>query len=405
MARSLPAFGQTAVSDADRGPIRAVAAKGFRPFFLAAASFASLIVPLWLLVLSGRVAAGDYLTPATWHAHEMLFGFTLAVIAGFLLTAVGNWTQRETLVGGPLLALCGLWLAGRVALLLAPALPRGAAAVVDLSFVPALAVAIGRPLLLAKNRRNFVMLGLLVALFATNAGMHAEALGWLSPGVAQRSVLVAVDLSVVLIAIMAGRIFPMFTRNATGVDSVRSSPALDVAGVGALVALTVADALDLSATTCAWLAAFAAVLSIARAAHWGTRFTFRQPLLWILHVGYAWIPIGLSLRAGGGSIGTLGTLGIHALTVGALGSVTLGMMARVSLGHTGRLLAAPRLMTVAFVSITGAAVVRVMGPWLAPGRYIESLWAAGMLWTLSFALFVWVYGRVLLRPRVDGKPG
>ncbi len=399
MARSLQMYGQPAISRPDSAPLRALAAKGFRPFFLLAAIFASLIIPLWLLVLSGRFAPGAYLPPASWHAHEMLFGYASAVIAGFLLTAVGNWTQRETVTGRALLGLCGLWLAGRVGLLMAATLPPGAVAAIDLAFLPAVAIAIGRPLVLAKNRRNFVMLGLLLLLFTTNAAMHAEPLGLLPPGTAHRAALVTVDLIVVLLALMAGRVFPMFTRNATGVASVRSIPALDLAAVAALVALTAADALALSGGAISWIGGVACVLTIARAVHWGARFTFGQPLLWILHVGYAWIPLGLLLRASGN------VLALHALTVGALGSLTLGMMARVSLGHTGRPLAVPKSVSAAFLAITVAALARVLGPWLAPGRYLESLWVAGALWTLSFALFVWVYAPILTQPRVDGKAG
>lgn len=399
MAPSLQMYGQSAIPRRDSDPLRALAAKGFRPFFLLAAIFASLIVPLWLLVLSGRFAPGDYLAPASWHAHEMLFGYAVAVIAGFLLTAVSNWTQRETVTGRALLGLCGLWLAGRFGLLTAAALPRGAAAAIDLAFLPAVALAIGRPLVLAKNRRNFVMLGLLFLLFTTNAAMHAEPLGLLPPGTAHRAALVTVDLIVVLLALMAGRIFPMFTRNATGVASVRSIPALDLAAVAALVALSAADALALSGAAISWIASAACVLAIARAVHWGARFTLTQPLLWILHAGYAWIPLGLLLRAAGN------LLALHALTVGALGALTLGMMARVSLGHTGRPLAVPKSMSVGFLAITVAALVRVLGPWLLPGHYLQCLWMAGALWTLSFALFVWVYAPILTRPRVDGKAG
>ncbi|HEV8551378.1 MAG TPA: NnrS family protein, partial [Polyangiaceae bacterium] len=193
----------SAVPRATTGSSLALGSKGFRPFFLLAASFALAIVPLWLLILRGAVRAAPYLDGVSFHAHEMIFGLVVAVVAGFLLTAVGNWTQRETAVGAPLFALAALWLAGRLAMLLAAALPRGVVALADLAFLPALMLVLARPLVAARNRRNFVMLGILAALFLTNLGVHLEALGVASTGTARRASLVAVDLVLVLITVIA----------------------------------------------------------------------------------------------------------------------------------------------------------------------------------------------------------
>jgi uncharacterized protein involved in response to NO len=403
MERSLPL-----ASDL-RAPARrvrpALAAKGFRPFFLLAALFALAIVPLWLAMLVGALPLGTYLDPPSWHAHEMIFGFAVAVIAGFLLTAVGNWTRRETLIGAPLLGLASVWLLGRVAMSAAARLPYGLAALIDLAFLPLLAVALARSLFAARDRRNYSMLGVLAGLFICNALVHAQALGLLPLGVARRACLAAVDVVLMVILIILGRVLPMFTRNATGATDIRSLPALDRACVGAMLGLTVLDGLAPGSMLAAAAAEITATLAVLRALHWGARHSWRQPLLWILHAGYAWLVVGLVLRG----IAALGffpsSLATHVLTVGTIGGLTLGMMARVALGHTGRLLEPPRVMTVAFIAIQVATAARVVVPWLWPATYLTALWIAGAAWMLAFGLYAVSYAHVLVGPRVDGKPG
>jgi uncharacterized protein involved in response to NO len=405
MQRSLLLQGEAPTpASAPRWPI---AAKGFRPFFLLAGAFAAAVVPLWILVVAGVVHPAGYLEATAWHAHEMVFGFSVAVIAGFLLTAVGNWTGRETAVGGPLLALAALWAAGRVAMLVPGALPRGLPALVDLAFLPALLAVLARPLVQARNRRNFVMLAILGALFAANAVVHASALGVAAPGAARHACLVALDVVVLVILIIAGRIFPMFTRNATGVESIRSSRALDALAVASMAALTLLDAIAPEGGAASSVVAGAAgVLAAARAARWGTRHVARIPLLWILHAGYAWLVIGLLLRALAGFVAAIpASVAAHALTVGAIGSLTLGMMARVALGHSGRPLVAPRSVAWAFVAVNAAAVARVVVPLVAPAWTLWALVAAAVLWTAAFVVYVAAYAPILLSPRVDGKAG
>jgi uncharacterized protein involved in response to NO len=388
-------------------PSLPVLAKGFRPFFLLAALYAPAIVPLWLAILTSNLMPGSYLPPTTWHAHEMTCGFVSAVIAGFLLTAVGNWTQRETATGAPLAGLAALWLAGRLVMLFAGALPRGLPALVDLAFLPTLAVVLARPLIAAKNRRNLVMLAILAALFAANLVIHLEALAWLPSGSAHLANLLSVDLILLLIMLIGGRIFPLFTRTATGVQSIRNIPWLDRLCIAAMAGLLIVDAIRPQGDRAgAVLSGIVGVLAAARAAHWGTRHTLRDPLLWVLHAGYAWLVAGLLLRGASGLLGApLASVAIHALTVGAIGTLTLGMMARVSLGHTGRVLVAPGSMNVAFVAINLAALSRVLVPWFAPEWYLGGLVTAGALWVLAFALFLVSYGSMLCRPRVDGRPG
>ena len=336
----------------------------------------------------------------------MVFGFIVAVIAGFLLTAVGNWTQRETLVGAPLLALSLVWVAGRVAMALAARLPRGVPALLDLAFLPLLAAALARPLVATKNRRNFVMLAILLGLFAANAVVHLDALGLLPMGSARTACRVGVDVVLLIVLIISGRVVPMFTRSATGEQTIRSLPVLDVGVVIAMVLLTVSGAVAPDAPLTAALAGVTAVLAVARALRWGTLHTARHPMLWILHAGYGWLALGLALRAAGGFGAPVpASLATHALTVGAIGSLCLGMMARVARGHTGRLIVAPWAMVIAFVALTGAAFARVVVPLFGAAGYFAALIVAGTLWAGAFLAFFVTHLPMLAAPRVDGKPG
>lgn len=383
----------------------ALLAKGFRPFFLAAGALAATMLPLWLLVFAGVASAGDYLAGAYWHAHEMVFGFAVAVIAGFLLTAVGNWTKRETAIGGPLAALVGLWLLGRVVMSAPGLFPRALPILVDGAFLPALAVVLARPLVAARNRRNYVMLAVLGALGAANVLVHLDALGVVD-GWQRRGSLVAVDVVILLIVVIAGRVVPMFTRNATGKEGIRNAPALDRLAAGSMALVVVVELVAPGGAIMAVAAVAAGALTAARARWWGTRHVSGHPLLWILHVGYAWVPVGLFLRAASHVAPALPeALATHALTVGAIGSLTLGMMVRVSLGHTSRPLVASKAAGVAFALITLAALTRAIVPIVWTGPYFETMIAAGTLWAVAFAIFVASYARVLTTPRADGKPG
>jgi uncharacterized protein involved in response to NO len=378
------------------GGVHPFLAKGFRPFFLAAGLFAASILPIWMLALLGVIDPGVHLDAIGWHAHEMLFGFATAVIAGFLLTAVGNWTARETSTGVPLAGLAALWLAGRVAQLLP--IPYVVVALVDLSFLPAVALSLAGPLVRAKNRRNYVMLAVLGALWVAEAMVF-----W--PPLRHRGLVLGLDVVTLLIVVLAGRVFPMFTRNGTGVDSIQGKPWLDGLAIASVLGVAVADLAVPATPLAAALAALASVLVVVRAVTWGTRHTGRIPLLWILHAGYAFIPLGLALRAA--SILTPAvppSSSTHALTVGAVGCITLGMMSRVALGHTGRDLVVGRPMIAAFGALVLAALVRVAGPFAA-AAYRPSLFMSGVLWTLAFATFAAVFAPIVFAPRIDGKPG
>ena len=381
-------------------------ALGFRPFFLAAGLFAVLLMVGWLLVLFGGLNLGP-LSPRVWHGHEMLFGFTVAVIAGFLLTAAQNWTGIPTASGAPLAALFLLWLAGRVSFLV-PGLPVGLVALIDLSFLPVLALALTVPLLKAKQLHNYPFPVMLLALAGANALVHLDTLGWTddwSRSSASLGLHLGTYVIVTMMVVMGGRVIPNFTNNKLGTRARRWKIIEILAPAATIGALLSALISPVSLVT-AGLAAIAAVVHAIRLAGWHTVKYWSVPLLWILHLGYAWIALGfglLALSAAGMSAAAVSAL--HAFTTGGIGMLTLGMMARVSLGHTGRALEPASLMTRAFVVINIAALLRVALPLLFPGVYVQSMTAAGLAWVAAFGLFVVVYTPMLLRPRVDHKPG
>lgn len=379
-------------------------AKGFRPFFLCAAAYGALVVPLFLLSLAGRANTGPYLVPMYWHAHEMIFGFSTAVLAGFLLTAIANWTERPTAHGRALGALVALWLAGRAGMLFSGQLPRFAPAILDLAFAPGLVAACAQPLLTAKNRRNYGFIGMLAALWLANAMTHAAALGVLSPVYAQRGNLVGVDVLVIALVVMTGRVVPMFTRNALRANDVRARPTLERVTLAAVVSIAGLEAAGAPTVLTGSISFLGGIFAAVRMMSWGTRRTVRDPLLWVLHAGSAWISVGLLLRGVASFAPVPMGAGLHALTAGAIGSLTLGMMARVALGHTGRMLSVSPRIAVAFASIIGAGVTRVLAPLVMPGA-LAPLVVSGTLWSLAFSIYFVTYAPILVAPRVDGRPG
>jgi uncharacterized protein involved in response to NO len=333
----------------------------------------------------------------------MVFAFAGAVIAGFLLTAVGNWTGRRTLDGWPLALLVLVWLAGRVL----PFVPGAglAAAAVDVSFWLGLLVACAVPIVAAKNRRNYGFLVVLGGFMLAVAVSHANRLGYLERAAWSVRVL-GVDLVTLLLVVMTGRVVPMFTRNATHASDIVESPRLN--RVAALAAALVI-ALDLAAAPAslsALPAAAAGALVLARAVQWGAQHTLRQPLLWVLHLGHAWVGVGLLLRGLLSLVPVLpASLALHAVTTGGLGLLAFGMMVRVTLGHTGRMLTVPRSITLAMLALVVCAALRVLGPLVAPFQLPLVLAVVGALWSAAFLTYVVVYSRALVAPRVDGRSG
>ena len=374
---------------------------GFRPFYLLAGLFALLAVPLWIASWLGVIQPGSYLGGMSWHGHEMVFGFAVAVITGFLLTAVRNWTGLPTPTGAALAGLALLWLLARVLMFTGPDVM---AAITDVALLPLLGLAIGMPIWHSRNARNYKILLLLTALLALNVVFHLAHLDVISAALERTALLGALDLIAILIAVVGGRVIPAFTENATPGLKLQRVLVVEIAAVGLLVLVFAAGLLR------SWLhvpaAAWVALLLLAATAHavrlmlWQPWKTRRNALLWMLPAAYAWIVVTLVLRAlaEAGSVSSVAAT--HALTVGAMSGLMLAMMMRSALGHTGRPLAAGRLELAAFLLAQLAAVVRVFAGIAWPEHYQASVIASGVLWLLAFAAFLARFAPMLVRARV-----
>ena len=386
-----------------REPPRGTAlfALGFRPFFLGAGLAGVVLLALWLAQWSGALPANGYYGAIGWHGHEMLFGYTGAAIAGFLLTAVRNWTGVNTPKGMPLALLALLWLAGRVLPFFD--LPGALIAAVDLAFLPAVMAGLARPLFSGQNKINRVMLLFLAAMTGANLIVHLDANGVLT-GWGLRGLHLMLYLVLFLLLMISGRVLPFFTEAALPGFRSRRRAWVEKATfllAGALAAASLA-------TDPVWTGIAALLLGgvqAVRLSGWYTPRIFGIPILWVLHSGYVWIIAGLLLTGLAGFGLFPPNLALHGLTVGAIGIFTLGMMARVSLGHTGRMMRSAIPVNVAFVLLNLAVVLRVFGPVALPERYALWVHVAGGLWIAAFSLFTWVYAPILIRPRVDGRPG
>ncbi len=375
---------------------------GFRPFFLLAGFTAALFMLLWVYRLQGGTLPVTH--PLRWHAHEMLFGFAGAVIVGFLLTAVRNWTGRDTPMGAGLAALVALWAAGRV-LPFTP-LPAGLTAVVDLAFLPVVAGVILRPILAVRQYQHLPVVGILLLLAAANLLVHLEALGW-TAATAATGLRLAWLTVILLLVLMGGRVVPFFIGAATGRgEDLGPRRWLDLAGTITLVGWVLAMLAAPLATGTAWLALAAALFQALRLGSWHVPGLWRQPMLWVLYLGYGWIPLGLAYYGFTGLTGGAPLLTLHSFTAGAIGTLILGMMPRVSLGHTGRPIAASSLLVAAFLLVLAGGLMRVFGPALASSPLATAVvpWS-GVVWATAFLLFAVAFTPVLSRPRVDGRPG
>jgi len=378
----------------------------FRPFFLLGSLFSIASLLLWTATWAGIIAPRVYGGALWWHMHEMLFGFVCAIVVGFLLTAVQNWTGIPGLKGGRLLGLLVLWLAARVMLFFPVPFPRWLIALVDLSFLPLAALVMASFVARVQQWRNFIFVPVLLAMACVNAVMHWSA--WSGDARLQTEAGTAMVLLVsLLMSTMAGRVVPMFTANGTGTPRVVDRPRLETAALVTmlLVVLVGSSAQRLSPAvvgSCMLLAA--ATLSV-RGWRWRIWVTLRTPLLWSLHLSYWCIPLGLFLFGLNQFTGQPGhSQVIHTLTVGAMGMMILAMISRVSLGHTARRLEVGRTMVVAFIAAFAAFCVRVFGVyWIAD--YTELIIAATTLWVLAYGCFLVVYVPILTRPRLDGGPG
>jgi uncharacterized protein involved in response to NO len=378
----------------------AILQQGFRPFFLMAGLWALVAMAIWSWQFGQGLRLPTLFGWSAWHAHEMLFGYLAAALAGFLLTAVPNWTGRMPLQGAPLAGLVALWAAGRIAVLISASLGVWPTLVLDLAFLAALLAVILREILAGRNWRNLPVIFGLAALLAANALSHAGAAGWVDPDPGLR---LGIAIFAVLIALIGGRIVPSFTRNWLAKRKAGRMPAkqsrFDQATVLVTLAAALAWTLQPAAPWTAGLAGVAALANAARLARWRGLATWREPLLLVLHAGYAWLPVGFAAVALTPVWPALTqTAALHALTAGAMGLMPLAVMTRATLGHTGRALTADGATTACFALVAVSALTRIAAP----------LWPAGLLtlyalsaatWILAFALFLGAYAPKLAAHR------
>jgi uncharacterized protein involved in response to NO len=394
---------------AGTAPRLALFAYGFRPFFLAAGLQALLGVAAIAAVAVYGAWPDGAMTAAAWHFHEMMFGFVAAAIAGFLLTAVPNWTGERGHAGRPLAALAGLWLAGRIALAPGLGLTPALVAAIDLAFLPALAVVVGRSLIRARLARNYPVLGVLIVLSLANGAFHAESLGLWPEGIGFAKRL-SLDVMLILVALIGGRIVPAFTVNGLrrhGLQlALKPFPGIEIASPATLVLLLVVDLAWPESTAVGWAAGAAAIVQALRLSRWHGHRSLKDPLIWVLHLGYAWLVLGLALKAAWFAFGaSVGQHWLHALTAGAFATMILAVMTRATLGHTGRQLIAPPLAVVAYVLTSLAAAIRVFGPTVAGGDMASIAGLAGAIWSGAMLAYLVAYAPILVRRRADGKPG
>lgn len=368
---------------------------GFRPFFLAASLFAAVAIALWLPAYFGEITIPTAFAPRDWHVHEMLFGFAPAVVAGFLLTAVPNWTGRLPIKGAPLLVLLAAWLVGRIAVFFSGALPWRLVLALDGLFLAALLAVILREIVAGENWRNLRVALLVGLMLCGNVGFHLEAHVTGAVVYAERAGLSAV---VLLIVLVGGRIIPSFTRNwlarAKGGRLPKPFGRFDAAAIFATALALAAWTLFPTSQMTGALLSIAGVLQACRLARWAGDRTVADRLIFVLHAAYAFIPTGLLLLSAASFQLCPQSAGIHALAAGGVGLMTLAVMSRVSLGHSGRKLVASRLVQASFACIWLSAALRVAAAFAPSANML--LHATAAFWIVGFAIFIWSSWRMLV---------
>lgn len=378
---------------------------GFRPFFTLMAALAVITIGQWVVYFNYNwpvlFVRGN---PVLWHSHEMLFGFACAAIAAFLLTASANWVQQPPKQGAILVALSGAWILGRLAMMFSSFLNPWLVALLDLSFLALLIAVIGHVLISAGNQRNYKLLLVLAVLLLMNALYHAESIGIATT--ASAAIRVALIAIIVLISVIGGRIIPAFTGNwlrqqnkAAETGLPKTSDTLDAITIGATIAFAAVWGVLPNAALTGLIAIFASIAHVIRLSRWKGLATVSEPLMLSLHCAYAWIAVslmtlGISLSFSGLPV----SAGIHALTVGGVGTMIIAVAARVSLGHTGRPLASTKLVSMALLLVTAAAVLRTIAP--ISDHYSEFLLMSGLCWMLAFMLFLVEFFPKYIKPRV-----
>ena len=377
---------------------------GFRVFFALAGLSALILIALWNAIFKGHLSTENYFQSNYWHAHEMLMGYSVAVISGFLLTAVKNWTGRATLSGDQLAGLAIIWLYGRILPFYANLLPDGIIALVDFIFLPILIYQISKPIIQTKYYQASVFIVLLLLLTLGNGLIHAQMLD-IYQNTADTGMKLLVATIVILILILAGRVLPFFVEKALSGTIIIKNPLFDTLSIGSAL-LTFTILLSNSSPILLSLAAITATVSNGlRLFSWYLQRIWYVPLLWVLYVGYCWIILGFFLSSLAAFNWINPTLALHAFTIGGIGVLTLGMMTRVSLSHTGRTLKASNAIAFAFIFINLSVIIRVLLPLAFPQWYNTLVYVSSLTWLTAFSLFMFSYGPILSSARIDGKDG
>ncbi len=383
-------------------------ALGFRPFFLLASLLAVVLISLWLPYLFGQLVLADYFNPLHWHAHEMLFGYAVAVISGFLLAAVRNWTSLDTPSGTPLIILVLIWTLGRLVCTLPLGIPPMIIAATDLLFLPAVMLALAGPLIRARKLRNMAFLLILAMLELANLLMHLQALELQTT--AAMGVDLGLGLVILVIVIMGGRVIPFFTRNPLPGMEPRQWPWVEFCAIAGVVLLLLIQLFfnrnsEQLALPTAILSLLVGAIHLLRLSGWYDRRIWSKPIIWVLHLAYGSIGIGFCLKGAALLSWLPASSATHVFAYGGIGLITLGMMARVSLGHTGRILELPALTVWGIRLLAIGALIRLAAT-LTPGPIGTALLiGSAVLWVLAFAAFLRDYAPMLIRPRIDGRPG
>lgn len=378
---------------------------GFRPFFLLGSLHVALLIIYWAVsFFTGELPSGHF-DPITWHAHEMIYGFVTAIIAGFLLTASANWTASKAVSGYKLITLVVLWLLGRAVFLLPlmnVTISPWVTLFVDISFLPAVVLVLSRPLIKSRQIKNMQFLIVLSIMAIGNVLTHLASFGFIDYSYASKGTYLGINLIIVIMVILGGRVIPFFTQNVVKGEVTRN-PLVEKAVHASVWIYVLLDFLTEGASPTAWVALIAGILNIIRMSGWMTFKTKNIPILWVLHLAYLWIGVGFIIVFLSELFSLLPrSVAIHSFTAGAMGILIIGMISRVSLGHTGRPLRLAKGFVIAYWLVSLGAVVRV-GSGFIPEWYNHGIFLSGVSWGAGFVVFVIYYYRILVSPRADGK--
>jgi len=378
---------------------------GFRPFFLAGSLFAFISMLLWGVLLSGKIMLPSQLPMTQWHAHEMLFGFAGAIILGFLLTAVQNWTGYPGLKGKKLALLFSLWLVARFALFLIPPTLFWVTMLIELSWMPLAALVLAQAVVHAKQWRNLFFVPLLLVMTLLNA---LSLYGFKSYDyiISQHAIWSMLFLVFFIIAVMGGRVIPFFTSKGTGTEKVQPIQFLEYLSLVPLLLLAILTWFPSLSAISGTLALLAGITNLIRVIRWKPVLTLPVPLLWSLHLSYMLLSSGLLFYALALFVPSFNaTTMIHLTAIGGIGGIILAMISRVSLGHTGRPLVPSKWMSIAFIATAVSGLVRLIFPFLMPELILMAYWISILFWCCAFGLFIIFYAKMLLSARLDKRPG